>query len=57
VVLLIGIGISPWVELVFPAWILALSLDVLLAGRGASSAARLAGTSNPGRLPRSLSPA
>jgi len=31
VVLLIGIGISPWVELVFPAWILALSLDVLLA--------------------------
>jgi hypothetical protein len=31
-VLLIGIGISPWVELVFPAWILALSLDVLLAG-------------------------
>jgi hypothetical protein len=30
-VLLIGIGISPWVELVFPAWILALSLDVLLA--------------------------
>ena len=32
VVLLIGIGISPWVELVFPAWILALSLDVLLAG-------------------------
>ena len=32
VVLLIGIGISPWVVLVFPAWILALSLDVLLAG-------------------------
>ena len=32
VVLLIGIGISPWVELLFPAWILALSLDVLLAG-------------------------
>ena len=30
--LLIGIGISPWVELLFPAWILALSLDVLLAG-------------------------
>ena len=32
VVLLIGIGISPWVELVFPAWILAVSLDFLLAG-------------------------
>jgi len=32
VVLLIGIGISPWAELVFPAWILALSLDILRAG-------------------------
>ena len=31
VVLLVGIGISPWVELVFPAWILALSLEVLIA--------------------------
>jgi len=30
--LLIGIGVSPWVELLFPAWILALSLDFLLAG-------------------------
>src|SRR5690242_18880524 len=30
-VLLVGVGISPWVELIFPAWILALSLDVLLA--------------------------
>jgi hypothetical protein len=29
VVLLVGIGISPWVELLFPAWILALSLDIL----------------------------
>jgi hypothetical protein len=28
-VLLAGIGISPWVELVFPVWILALSLDIL----------------------------
>ena len=32
VVLLVGIGISPWVELVFPAWILALSLEVLIVG-------------------------
>jgi len=32
VALLIGIGISPWVELLFPAWILALSLDILAAG-------------------------
>ena len=31
VVLLIGIGISPWAELVFPAWILALSLEILVA--------------------------
>jgi hypothetical protein len=38
-VLLIGIGISPWVELVFPAWILALSLDVLLAGSRVTPAA------------------
>ena len=30
-VLLIGIGMSPWVELLLPASILALSLDVLLA--------------------------
>jgi hypothetical protein len=36
-VLLIGIGISPWAELVFPAWILALSVDILTAGRGGSS--------------------
>jgi hypothetical protein len=31
-VLLIGIGFSPWLELLFPAWILALSIDILLAG-------------------------
>lgn len=37
VVLLVGIGITPWVELLFPLWILALSLDVLLAGFRASS--------------------
>jgi len=38
-VLLIGSGISVWVQLLFPAWILALSVDVLVAGR-------------PGRSPR-----
>jgi hypothetical protein len=32
VVLLIGTNISVWVELLFPAWILALSLDILIAG-------------------------
>jgi hypothetical protein len=31
-VLMIGIGFSPWVELLFPAWILALSIDILAAG-------------------------
>jgi hypothetical protein len=29
-VLMIGVGISPWVELLFPAWILALSLEILI---------------------------
>ena len=33
VVLLVGTSISVWVELLFPVWILALSLDVLVAGR------------------------
>jgi hypothetical protein len=28
--LMIGVGISPWVELLFPAWILALSLEILI---------------------------
>jgi hypothetical protein len=37
VVLLIGIGINPWVELLFPLWILALSLDILFAGSRTSS--------------------
>jgi hypothetical protein len=32
-VLLVGVGISPWVELLFPAWILALSVDILTASR------------------------
>src|ERR1039457_5225285 len=31
-VLLVGVGISPWFELLFPAWILALSMDILAAG-------------------------
>jgi hypothetical protein len=47
-VLLVGIGITPWVELLFPLWILALSLDILSAGFRASSAQRLAEPSRPG---------
>ncbi len=31
-VLLIGTGISAWAELLFPAWILALSIDIIAAG-------------------------
>jgi hypothetical protein len=38
-VLLIGVGFSPWVELLFPAWILALSIDILVAGLRPSRAA------------------
>jgi hypothetical protein len=36
-ILLVGVGFSPWVELLFPAWILALSIDILAAGLGARS--------------------
>ncbi len=32
-VLLIGVGFSLWLELLFPVWILALSIDILLADR------------------------
>ena len=35
-VLLVGVGISAWVELLFPAWILALSIDILRAAPGAT---------------------
>lgn len=46
VVLMIGIGISPWAELVFPAWIMALSVEILAVGPMGSSAERLP---EPGR--------
>jgi len=36
-VLMVGIGINPWVELLFPLWILGLSVEILMAGRAASS--------------------
>ena len=39
-VLLVGVGISAWVELLFPAWILALSIDILRAGPGPARACR-----------------
>jgi hypothetical protein len=38
-VLLVGTGISSWTALLFPAWILALSIDILLAGPQPAAAA------------------
>jgi hypothetical protein len=38
-VLLFGVAFSPWVELLFPLWILALSIDILAAGQGAAPGA------------------
>ena len=38
-VLLVGVGITPWAELLFPAWILAISIEILTAGMRASSGA------------------
>jgi hypothetical protein len=35
-VLLVAVSFSDWVELLFPAWILALSIDILVAGPKAS---------------------
>jgi hypothetical protein len=32
IVLLISIGLTPWVALLFPAWILVLSVDILRTG-------------------------
>src|SRR5215470_9955810 len=32
VVLLVSVGLTPWVELLFPAWILLLSIDIIRAG-------------------------
>jgi hypothetical protein len=41
-VLLVSVGLTPWVELLFPAWILLLSIDILRTGlrnsRGAGGA-------------------
>jgi hypothetical protein len=42
-VLLVSVGLTPWVELLFPAWILLLSIDILRTGlrssRGAAGTA------------------
>jgi hypothetical protein len=40
IVLLVSVGLTPWVELLFPAWILLLSIDILRTGlRGPAGAA------------------
>ncbi|HEY7146114.1 MAG TPA: hypothetical protein VH637_17890 [Streptosporangiaceae bacterium] len=39
VLLLIGVGITPWVELLFPLWVLALSIDILVAGHARAGSA------------------
>jgi hypothetical protein len=46
-VLLAGVGISPWVELLFPAWILVLSIDILTAGSRGSAGSRASAGSGP----------
>jgi hypothetical protein len=42
-VLLVAVGLTPWIELLFPAWILLLSIDILRTGlrspRGAGDTA------------------
>jgi hypothetical protein len=38
-VLLVSVGLVPWVELLFPAWILLLSIDILRTGLRSSRGA------------------
>ena len=46
VVLLVGVGISPWVELLFPVWILAVSIDILASSpRAVAAPAETVGSS------------
>jgi hypothetical protein len=35
-VLLVGVGLTPWVELLFPAWVLLLSIDILRTDRSST---------------------
>ena len=39
VVLLVSVGLTPWVELLFPAWILLLSIDIMRTGLRSSRGA------------------
>jgi hypothetical protein len=50
VVLLVSVGLSLWIELLFPAWILLLSVDVLRTGlRRPAGAAATATAPSPGQ--------
>jgi len=39
VVLLVSVGLTAWVELLFPAWILLLSIDIMRTGLRSSRGA------------------
>ena len=39
-VLLVSVGLTPWVELLFPAWIPLLSIDILRTGHDPPSSGR-----------------
>ena len=48
VLLLISVGLTPWVELLFPAWILLLSIDTLRTEMREVRAGKAAPTTSPG---------
>ena len=50
-VLLVGVGFTAWLALLFPAWILALSIDILMAGQ----ASRRVAPKHPLRCEASMS--
>jgi hypothetical protein len=47
-VLLVSVGLTPWVELLFPAWILLLSTDILRTGLRSSRGAGGTAIGRPG---------
>src|SRR5215472_7050014 len=50
VILLVSVGLSLWIELLFPAWILLLSVDILRTGlRRSANAAATATAPSPGQ--------
>ncbi|HSP39465.1 MAG TPA: hypothetical protein VLR26_17125 [Frankiaceae bacterium] len=50
VVLLVSVGLTPWVELLFPAWVLLLSVDILRSGLERASGAEQRSDAALGRL-------